>query len=279
MTMDDTLNEYRLDHLTWSQARAAFETARVGVIPLGATEQHGPHLRMAVDYRIAERLAEETVAAAEGLAVMTPPLPVGFSPYHMPFPGTLTARSSTLEALLDDVITSLMTHGLRRFVIWNGHGGNLAFLPAYVSQARDRLDCEIAVCHWSLLGRDVVVDIARSEVFGHACEVETSMAMALAPELIVEDQVGGPASIQPSAHPLLKGYAMLPERAVGAFSPVRSFAEVTPNGALGNPREANLEAGQRLATTVIERAVDLIRHLAESERPADPATADLPDGW
>ncbi len=271
------MTEYRLHHLTWPEAEERLHTARVGIIPLGANEQHGPHLRMGTDWRIAERLAEEVVMAADGLALMTPPLPIGFSPHHMGFPGTLTARPGTITALLDDVVDSLRTHGLERFIIMNGHGGNLAFLPAWCAELRLRTGCSISIIHWSLMGRDVVVENSTSELIGHACEVETGLALDLAPELVVEDRLGGPAPLLPPEHPLVRGQA-IPERAVGAFM-AREFTELTENGALGNPAAADRDAGHRLRNAVVERSVELIKHIASSDIPRDRPTPPRRTGW
>lgn len=272
-----TTNEYRLHHLTWPDAEQRLRTARVGIIPLGANEQHGPHLRMGTDWRIAERLAEEVVLAANGLALMTPPLPVGFSPHHMGFAGTLTARPATITALLDDVVDSLRTHGLERFIVMNGHGGNLAFLPAWCADLRGRTGCSVGIIHWSLMGRDVVVENAASDVIGHACEVETGLALSLAPELVIESRLGGPAPLLPPEHDLVRGQA-IPERAVGAFL-ARDFGELTENGALGHPAAADRDAGNRLREAVVERSVELIRHLANTDIPRERAAPPRRTGW
>lgn len=269
--------DYRLHHMTWPQVRAALEQAKVGIIPIGATEQHGPALKMGIDYRIAERLAEEATASAAGLALMAPPICVGFSPHHMDFPGTMTARVSTLTALLDDYLGSLEQHGLQRFVIMNGHGGNLAFLPAWMAEYRMRTGNAVAVVHWSLMGRDVVTELARSEVYGHACEVETSLAMHLVPDVVITDELGGPAPLHPSTHELLRGHA-IPERAVGAFMP-RSFAELSHNGALGNPGEYDVDGGRRLFEAVRDRSVELIRHLASRPIPAESPVERFSEDW
>lgn len=268
--------EYRLHHMTWPQVQAALAHARVGIVPIGATEQHGPALKAGIDYRIAERLAEEVAAAANGRALMAPPICVGFSPHHMDFPGTLTARTTTLTALLDDYVDSMARHGLRRFVIMNGHGGNLAFLPAWMAEYRARTGNAVAVVHWSLMGRDVVVELARSEVIGHACEVETSLAMHLVPDVVLTEHLGGPAPLRPGAHHLLRGHA-IPERAVGAFTP-RSFAELSDNGALGNPAEYDADGGRKLFEAVRDRSLELIEHLADAPLPgaipAQPPSTD-----
>lgn len=271
--MNDARPEYRLHHLTSPEFQDLLSTARVGLIPLGATEQHGPHLAMGTDAMVAEQLAERVARAAAGLAVMTPPLPVGFSPHHLSFPGTISARPETLTSLLYDVVNSLRGAGLRRFLIINGHGGNLAFLPAWMATCERELGIRLALAHWSLLGRDVVADTAQSEMIGHACEVETSLVLALAPNLVRRDRLE-PAPVKPAPHPLVKGHA-IPERAVGVFLP-RSFESITANGALGNPTVANLEAGQRLADVVVDRAAEFLTWFADAEVDGSPASTQSP---
>jgi len=252
---DNKSPEYRLQYMTASEFSAQLETIRVAVIPLGATEQHGEHLATGVDGIVAERLAEQIVSRGRGRAIMTPPIYIGFSPHHQNFPGTLTARPQTIEALLFDIISSLKNYGISRFLIVNGHGGNLAFLPAWMSQTQDMLDVMIAVAHWSMLGRDVVDEIKTSDVIGHACEVETSLVLDLAPEL-VHHPLPGPSPVLAAPHSLVSGH-VVPERSVGIFMP-RPFNKITANGAVGDPSSASSAGGAKLREAVVERAVEYL---------------------
>lgn len=254
------MSEYRIARMSSPQFAALRETARVALIPFGATEQHGPHLAMGTDAVVAERLAIR-IAEASGRAVVTPTVAVGFSPHHRQFPGTLTAQVTSLGAQLDDLVVSMQGHGFDRFVIVNGHGGNLAFLPAWMTEAQNRHGVRIAVAHWSLLGKDVVVKIAQSPLTGHACEVETSLALAIAPELVV-GPLPAAADLVPPAHPLLRGQA-IPEREVGVFMP-RDFSHLTPNGALGDPSLADETLGRELLETVVARGAEFVNWMAEA---------------
>lgn len=254
------MTEYRIARMSSPQFAELVSTAPVALIPFGATEQHGSHLAMGTDAVIAERLALR-IAETSGRAVVTPTVSVGFSGHHRQFPGTLSSRVSTLSAQLEDLVTSLIGHGIRRFLLVNGHGGNLAFLPAWMSETQARHEVRIAVAHWSLLGKDVVTRIARSPLTGHACEVETSLALALAPELLV-GSLPGESELIPPAHPLLRGQA-IPEREVGIFMS-RDFRELTPSGALGNPSLADATLGQELLDAVVTRAAELVTWMADS---------------
>lgn len=251
--------------MTWVDVQDTAGPETVAVIPFGSTEQHGPHLPLSTDTRIAERLGEEIARSCPEYALVTPALPIGFSTHHLEFPGTLSARPETLSALLDDVVGSLERFGIRRFLILNGHGGNLAFLPAYCASLRRRTGHVVALVHWSMLGRDVVIEIAQSETYGHACEVETSLALALDPEMVFRDRIEEPSPPPNEADPLLEGHA-IPERAAAGFSP-RWFAELSGNGALGDPRLADEAMGHELLRTVRNRAVEFVRHLALDMEP------------
>ncbi len=254
------MTEYRIARMSSLAFAELRSTAPVALIPFGATEQHGPHLAMGTDAAIAEALALR-IAEASGRAVITPTVSVGFSRHHSAFPGTLTAQVSTLTAQLDDLVSSLLGHGITRYLIVNGHGGNLAFLPAWMSEAQSRHGVRLAVAHWSLLGRDIVARIAQSPMTGHACEVETSLALAIAPDLVV-GPLPGPAELAAPAHPLLRGQA-IPEREVGVFMS-RDFDEITPSGALGNPSLANIELGRELADAVVARAAEFVTWMADA---------------
>ena len=238
----------------------------VAIVPFGATEQHGPHLALGADGRIAEKLAEAVVNACQGSAIMAPPINIGFSPHHVDFPGTISASVKTLQALLSDVFDSLAHHGITRYIIMNAHGGNLAFLPAFLAEVRREKGLLVGLVHWSLLGRDVVVEIATSEVYGHACEVETSLALAVDPDIVRDRELPAAATLVQAPFHLLRGHAV-PERAVGVFLP-RSFDEITKEGFLGAPNQARLEAGKRVLDVVVQRTVEFVQYLAEM-RPAD----------
>lgn len=249
--------------LTTTEFAEVVSSTTVAIVPFGSTEQHGPHLALGTDARIAERLAEAVVDACHGAAIMTPPINVGFSPHHMDFPGTISARVETLQALLSDVFDSLAQHGVTRFIIMNAHGGNLAFLPAYLAEIRREKGYVAGLVHWSLLGRDIVVEIATSEVYGHACEVETSLALAADPHLVGARKLPSAATLEQASFHLLRGQA-IPEREVGVFIP-RSFEEISKDGFLGVPSHARVEAGERLLDAVVGRTVEFVQFLA-----ADP---------
>lgn len=152
------------------------------VLAVGATEQHGPHLATGTDALLASTVAERAAdLAAPGAArpiVLAPPVPFGASDHHLPFGGTLSLGPETLLAVLGDLARSIAVQGGRRLVVVNGHGGNVGVCHAFAGAASTRHDLTVScVDYWQLLGPGEGVP-------GHAGEFETSLVLAVRPELV-----------------------------------------------------------------------------------------------
>ncbi len=233
------------------------------LVPIGAVEQHGPHLPVGTDTWIATEIAER-VAAGRSRVLVAEPIPVGASGHHLSFAGTLSLRPSTLVSVLVDLAASIAAHGDTP-VFLNGHGGNR---PA-LSLALQELLLE-GVRAWSLSYFDELADVL-AEVFpdasraaGHACAMETSILSHLWPEAVSAETVpaaGGQAvwpdpSLFPDAHPQTN----------------RPFEELNPVGVVGQPGLYHPEAGRRLVSAAVSRvgaAVDQILAQCGSASPAE----------
>ncbi|MGH2352001.1 MAG: creatininase family protein, partial [Chloroflexota bacterium] len=169
--------------MTWPEARDALAAARVVIVPTGSIEQHGPGMTLSTDITMATAVAVRVARRLFPRALVAPSLPFGLSPHHMRFPGTITLHPDTFTAVLLDVLRSLRQHGATRFMLLNGHGGNQAILSVVAMRARQELDVEVATAMYSAAATDLL-----NERFGraymHACEVEASLALAAAPELV-----------------------------------------------------------------------------------------------
>jgi creatinine amidohydrolase len=162
----------------------------VVVLPLGATEQHGPHLPTGTDALLATEVAERAVsiAAAEATRdfVVAPSLRVGASDHHLPFGGTLSLGPETLLSVMLDIAHSVVRAGGRRLVLVNGHGGNTGVCHAAAAAASSRWDVAVAhLDYWTVL--DAGADRSPADdtpVPGHAGAFETSMVLAVRPELV-----------------------------------------------------------------------------------------------
>ncbi|GII92339.1 creatininase family protein [Sinosporangium siamense] len=156
----------------------------VVIIPLGATEQHGPHLPTSTDTLIADTIAGGAADSAAGRAarplIVAPAVCLGASDHHLPYGGTLSLSPETLLALICDLLRSIAAQGGRRVVLLNGHGGNTGVCHAAAAAGATRFGVSVAhMDYWRLAGTG-----GEPPVPGHAGEFETSMVLAVRPDLV-----------------------------------------------------------------------------------------------
>jgi creatinine amidohydrolase len=213
-----------LGSLTSPQVEAV--ATAVLVVPLGATEQHGPHLPLATDTDIALALCERLAARRE--VVLAPAVPFGSSGEHAGFAGTLSIGQAALELLVVELVRSA-TDTFERVLLVNGHGGNSEPLQRAVATLRFE-------------GRDVCLWAPRWEGEPHAGRPETAMQLALHP-----DRVAIGAAVVGDQRPMREVLPLLREGGIRAVSEV---------GVLGDPRGASAEEGEALLEAL---AADLVR--------------------
>lgn len=205
------------------------------VVPLGSVEQHGPHLPLDTDSRVAEAVAAAVVAATPQ-ALLAPTVGYGASGEHEGFPGTVSLGTEALIHLLVELGRSL-GRWAQRILLVNGHGGNTEALTSAVQLLR-REWCEIA--WWSCdLGADVVNTSAGS-ADSHAGRVETSLILHLSPDSVdtAAAEAGNRAPIE----------ELLPRIRAS------SVAELSSNGVLGDPAGSSAGEGAMLLADMVERA-------------------------
>ena len=159
------------------------------VLPLGATEQHGPHLPAGTDFFTVDRLAQAAAerAAAEVAITVTPALPFGSSDHHLTFGATLSLRTETYYRVLSDLLRSLVTDGFRRIFLLNGHGGNHELAQLAARDVALELPVRIAAASYWTVAWDALIEQKAHlgcRLPGHAGVFETSMMLAQRPELI-----------------------------------------------------------------------------------------------
>jgi creatinine amidohydrolase len=180
--------KYMLETMTWPEARrAALHGGRVVLLPVGAIEQHGPHLPVDVDNRIVTWLCDEAARRCPEIILSAPPIHYGFNEHNMGFPGTISVEVEHFIDYVYDVCRSFVRQGHTRLVLVNGHGSNAMPCALVARRIVNTSDDALAaaVSHWSL-ARDLAARIRETPVGGmaHACEYETSWYLFLKPELV-----------------------------------------------------------------------------------------------
>jgi creatinine amidohydrolase len=174
---------------------AALDLARtIAVLPVAATEQHGPHLPLSVDTDIVNGVVRAALPhlAASLPALFQPTQAVGFSPEHTRFAGTLTLKSETLLRVWTELGECVAASGVKKLVLFNAHGGQVGALDLVARDLRARLGMLVYSVNWFHLplrdanGQDVnALFSAEEHRFGiHAGEIETSLMLALAPDRV-----------------------------------------------------------------------------------------------
>ena len=181
-------------------------------------------------------------------AVVAPPIPYGISPHHMSFPGTVSLRPETLVAVIKDIISSLKDHGIRNFLVLNGHGGNMNTLGEMMMNIRQDLQVNVAYSlYWP--PRDVCAKFAVADTWGHACDLETSWALYLTPEIVRMDKLAkGQVTEFGYKHASARGVITVPY----------AMGERTINGALGDPTQASQEKGEAMLVPMVETFVEFL---------------------
>jgi creatinine amidohydrolase len=217
----------QLERMTWPEVAAALEVGkRTVIVPVGASEQHGPHLPEATDTLLAEALAVR-IAERLGDALVAPSVRPGFSEHHMGFPGTITFSEDLLLSVLDAYVASLTRHGFKRIVVFSTHGGNYPALGKWRPASTG-----VIVLHdlngflEAMLGG--IRKFGRTDTTTpHADVSETSEMLALHPDLVrtqlIERGFVGEVSL-----------AELLEKGLRAISPI---------GVLGDPVGSSPEIG------------------------------------
>jgi creatinine amidohydrolase len=227
----------KIEEMRWPQVAEALEEHydRV-VIPLGSTEQHGPHLPEGTDAYLAEALATR-LAEQLGSTLVAPVIRPGCSDHHMDFPGTISISPELMTAILDAYVASLRSHGFSRFVVFSAHGGNFPVLTEWQQTTTRGITVISDLLGFTGAMLGALRDFGRDDdTLPHADLCETAEMLTVRPELVE----------------ILRA-----ERGfVGAIdlpTLLRSgLRAVTPNGILGDARGATAEIGEHVIDQIVQ---------------------------
>lgn len=229
---------------------------KVAVLPWGATEAHNWHLPYGTDVIEATTIAEAAAEAAYGRGaeiIVLPTIPFGNDEQQLDQACTISFRTATALAVLDDVVRSLTRQGIDRLVILNGHGGN-QFQPL-VRDLQAEHGALIVVANFYQMAPEVM-EAAFENPGDHADEMETSLLLHLCPDL-VELENAGPGSRNPWAIPDIQQ--------PGVWTP-RPWSRTHPDTGSGDPAAATAEKGKRYFDAVVAAVADLLCGLAKANK-------------
>ena len=236
----------------WPDLETYFESESLALVPLGSTEQHGPHLPEGTDHIIAESFAR--AAAEETGYLCTPTINIGVSPHHRQFHGTMWADAPAFRDYVESLTRSLTEHGIDRVIYVNAHGGNVEHLREVGRRLRDAEVMYAIEWMW-----DESITETIQEVFEtpgpHGGPKETSLIQYLAGELVHEDRIeaardGGLTEFDESS---------------GRVHGARTFYDAidnTENGVLGDQTDASAAVGEELFEAALEQLCQLCEWLA-----------------
>jgi creatinine amidohydrolase/Fe(II)-dependent formamide hydrolase-like protein len=242
-----------LGELTWPEAEERFQEVDVALLPVGATEQHGPHLPLDSDAFDAEYLARKVAEACrDPRPLVLPMIPYGVSYHHEDFSGTISISPDTLSHLVYEIGMSASRHGMTKLIIINGHGGNSPALH-FAAQMINR-DAHIFTCvdTGETSDPDIYTFIETPNDV-HAGEIETSTTLASRPHLVKKE---GMKRFVPRFSSRYLNFSS--RRSVGWYA---HTSKISSNGVLGDPTKASREKGERIWELMIQNLVEFVEEL------------------
>ncbi|WP_049923727.1 creatininase family protein [Halopiger djelfimassiliensis] len=239
-----------LSHRSWPELAEYAATESLAVVPLGSTEQHGPHLPEGTDYLIAEALARAATDRTGHLC--TPPIPVGVSSHHRQFHGTMWVEPPVFRDYVESLSRNLTSHGIDRIVYVNAHGGNVSHLREVGRRLHEDGTAYAIEWMWDESIPDLI-DAVFETTGPHGGPKETAMIMHIAEELVREDRLE-------AAHDGGAVFDSDAERVHGATTFYDSI-ENSPNGVFGDQTDATPEIGERLFEAAADQLVALLEWL------------------
>ena len=225
-------DETRLERMTRKEFREALEAGRLGtaIIPVGSIEQHLEHLHLGHDIAACTYMAERVAERLYPAVVVAVPIAIGISEHHMVHPGTLSAKPGAFLAAVFDAAESLIRHGVRRVLILNGHGGNVALLESampqwklYFENTHPEADLRVHN-YWQFIPVDFAEQVLDGgRLPGHAGEFETSFAMYAFPETVRSGAIRDTDDPEPAAATAEKGRLLVEKNVDGLTDFVRQM--------------------------------------------------------
>ncbi|PKM81406.1 MAG: creatininase [Firmicutes bacterium HGW-Firmicutes-14] len=257
------VNKYLFAEMTWPEVKQVISEGRAAVVPVAVIEEHGHHLPIDTDLVLAYEVCIRAGKKIPEEMVVIPPVNHGYSPHQMDFPGVISISGETFVRYVADICRSLAHQGFKKIILLNGHGSNICYLQAAARAVM--LDYPDVMCalisHWDfqpvieLAGQ--IRDSENPGGINHACELETSMYLAIKEDLVQMDK-----AVRDMNKFETSKYFWLDLVGKGEGRPVSMipyWSSISETGVLGDPTTASREKGEKLLAAAVEGLIEFIR--------------------
>ncbi|WP_309493627.1 creatininase family protein [Candidatus Hecatella orcuttiae] len=233
-----------LEEMNWKELEKALRETKTVIVPCGSTEEHGYHLPLSTDTLIACEIARRTAERVNVL--VAPPINYGVCRSTGSFPGTLTISLDALRALVEEICESLHAHGFRNIILLPGHLGAAQMVGLELAAQKlveKHQDLSMAVVRWEEAIKKLTGTVLKDPRDGHAGEAETSLMLALKPELVRMEKTV-------DEHP------RFPEHLV-----VAKPGDYLKSGVMGSPTKASREKGEKILEALVREVEELVKRM------------------
>lgn len=247
--------------LPWDEIKEKINDNLVAILVCGAVEQHALHLPVAIDtyfsFEVAKRAAE--LVSQEIDVLVLPPLFFGRSEEESNYPGTIWLQPDTYLKLIEDICDSMIHYGVKRIILYSGHGNNPPLLNEVCKVMRTRHDdVFIGALPPVELVRNFINEGVESKFWGHACEMETSFAYEICPELVKKEKI---------KRPDVDIYKIIDRNSVeGSLYISWRVEDFSDTGAFGDPTKASAEKGKLWVDELTKRFAEVIVDFSKFDR-------------
>ncbi len=245
--------------LAWTDFELLDREKLIAVLPVAAVEQHGPHLPLGTDTFIMEGYLERVIHRLpdESPVLFLPIQTIGKSDEHNSFPGTLTLSAETATRAWIELGESLHRAGVRKMVLLNSHGGNVAVMDHVARELRRRFTMLVVICSWTRFGYpdDLFTEPERAHGI-HGGDIETSLMMAYRPDLVRDEEL---ADFPSTNAEMERSFTWLRAHHGVGFGWMSQ--DLSHSGAMGNAQAASLEKGEACADYGATAFIELLQDI------------------
>ena len=264
------MSELFLNRMTSPEIQACVDQIDAVLIPVGATEQHGPHLELSFDATAATELCVRTARAVQNKGkrvLVAPTLHYGVSWYHMNYPGTISLSHTTFMLVIQDIARSLAKHGFKNLILVNGHGGNTSALMTCMDQLYQQDQIRVLLAQWFTLAAPEFRRLNITSPMLHAGEAETSVGLALGMDVRMDklpvEHLNRLEKLRGSGNAVSGHICYDPSMpGSGILTPMDFMNDISDSGAIGNATLATKEKGQQILAYTESVLTELVLDLA-----------------